>query len=81
LGGNLVQTVRIESGSRRRIQAGAVLWRPGPGCGQRQQAQLPDLAASPFGTDPTLASIGFRNGHPAGSAAPLTWAAGTYARL
>jgi hypothetical protein len=28
-----------------------------------------DLAASPFGTDPTVASIGFRNGHPAGSAA------------
>jgi hypothetical protein len=35
----------------------------------------------PYGTDPTVASIGFRNGHPAGSAAPLTWAAGTYARL
>ena len=40
-----------------------------------------DLAPSPFGTDPTVASIGFRNGRPAGSAAPLTWAAGSFARL
>ena len=35
-----------------------------------------DLAASPYGTDPTTASIGFVNGRPAGSAAPLTWAPG-----
>jgi glucan 1,4-alpha-glucosidase len=41
----------------------------------------PDLAASAFGTDPTVASIGFVNGHPAGSAAPLTWASGSFARL
>jgi len=41
----------------------------------------PDLPASPFGIDPTIASIGFRNGHPAGSAAPLTWSAGQYVRL
>ena len=40
-----------------------------------------DLAPSPFGTDPTVASIGFQNGRPAGSAAPLTWAAGSFARL
>jgi hypothetical protein len=32
----------------------------------------PDLAASPFGSDPTTASIGFRNGSAAGSASPLT---------
>ncbi|HEV7662032.1 MAG TPA: glycoside hydrolase family 15 protein, partial [Chloroflexota bacterium] len=42
---------------------------------------LADLPPSPFGTDPTLASIGFANGHSAGSAAPLTWAAGVYPRL
>src|SRR5262249_5270961 len=41
----------------------------------------PDLAASRYGTDPTVASIGFQDGHPAGSAAPLTWAAGVYPRL
>ena len=41
----------------------------------------PDLAASPFGTDPTLASIGFVNGKPAGSASPLVWSAGSFVRL
>ena len=40
-----------------------------------------DLAASPFGTDPTLASIGFRNGGAAGSASPLTWSAASFVRL
>jgi glucoamylase len=53
----------------------------GVGLIPEQVWELPDLAASPFGTDPTVASIGFRNGHPAGSAAPLTWASGVYARL
>jgi glucoamylase len=46
-----------------------------------QDWELPNLAASPFGTDPTQASIGFVNGQPAGSANPLTWAAGAYVRL
>jgi glucan 1,4-alpha-glucosidase len=41
----------------------------------------PDLAASPFGSDPTTASIGFRNGGAAGSASPLTWSAAQYVRL
>ena len=40
-----------------------------------------DLPASPFGSDPTTASIGFTNGQPVGSASPLTWAQATYARL
>jgi glucan 1,4-alpha-glucosidase len=40
-----------------------------------------DLAASPYGTDPTVASIGFQDGRPAGSAAPLTWSAGSFVRL
>ena len=34
-----------------------------------------------FGTDPTIASIGFRNGKPAGSASALTWSAGQFVRL
>ncbi len=35
----------------------------------------------PFGTDPTIASIGYVDGKPAGSASPLTWAQSEYARL
>ncbi len=53
----------------------------GVGLIPEQDWELPDLAASPYGTDPTVASIGFQNGHPAGSAAPLTWSAGVYVRL
>ncbi len=40
-----------------------------------------DLAASPYGSDPTTASIGFRDGHAAGSASPLTWAQAQELRL
>ncbi len=39
------------------------------------------LAASPFGTQPECASIGFENGKAAGSASPLTWSAATFVRL
>ena len=46
-----------------------------------QDWELADLAASPYGTDPTTASLGFVDGGPAGSAAPLTWSAGAYVRL
>src|SRR2546429_6477441 len=53
----------------------------GPGLIPEQVWELPDLAASPFGTDPTVASIGFHNGGPAGSAAPLTRSDGQYVRL
>lgn len=53
----------------------------GVGLIPEQVWEASDLPASPFGTNPTLASIGFRNGHPAGSAAPLTWASGSFARL
>jgi len=57
------------------------LFASGVGLIPEQDWELPNLAASPFGTDPTVASIGFQNGQPAGSAAPLTWAAGVYVRL
>jgi glucoamylase len=53
----------------------------GVGLMPEQDWELPDLAASAYGTDPTLASIGFQDGHPAGSAAPLTWAAASFVRL
>ena len=53
----------------------------GVGLIPEQDWELADLAPSPFGTDPTIASIGFRNGGPAGSAAPLTWSAASFVRL
>jgi hypothetical protein len=53
----------------------------GIGLVPEQDWELGDLARSPFGTDPTIASIGFQKGQPAGSVAPLTWSAGVYTRL
>lgn len=53
----------------------------GVGLIAEQSWEQPDLAASPFGTDPTIASIGFENGKPAGSASPLVWSAGSFVRL
>jgi glucan 1,4-alpha-glucosidase len=53
----------------------------GVGLIPEQDWEGPDLGASPFGTDPTIASIGFHNGGPAGSASPLTWSAAQYVRL
>ena len=46
-----------------------------------QAWENPDLAASPFGTAPECASIGFQNGKAAGSASPLTWSAAQFVRL
>ena len=46
-----------------------------------QAWDAPDLARSPFGTDPTIASIGFQSGKPAGSASALTWSAAGFVRL
>ncbi len=53
----------------------------GQGLEPEQAWEDPALPASPFGTDPTIASIGFQDGQPAGSASPLTWAQAQYARL
>jgi glucoamylase len=53
----------------------------GVGLIPEQDWELLDLAASPYGTDPTIASIGFQDGHPTGSSAPLFWGAGQYVRL
>jgi glucoamylase len=53
----------------------------GQGLEPEQAWEDPALAASPFGSDPTTASIGFTPGKPAGSASPLTWAQAQYARL
>ena len=53
----------------------------GPGVRARAGLGGPDTPASPFGADPTTASIGFRNGKAAGSAAPLIWGQAQYLRL
>jgi glucoamylase len=53
----------------------------GQGLEPEQAWEDPDQAASPYGTDPATASIGFTDGKPAGSASPLTWAQAQYARL
>ena len=68
---------------RRRPGAAAAMqnMQSGQGLEPEQAWEDPDLAASPFGTDPATASIGFVDGQPAGSASPLTWAQAQYARL
>jgi glucoamylase len=53
----------------------------GEGLVPEQVWEDPDLAASPYGSDPTTASIGFTDGRAAGSASPLTWAQAQELRL
>jgi glucoamylase len=53
----------------------------GAGLVPEQAWEDPDLAASPFGSDPATASIGFTDGKAAGSASPLTWAQAQELRL
>ena len=52
----------------------------GVGLVPEQVWDFPAVTASPYGSDPTTASIGFVNGKPDGSAAPLTWAAAALVR-
>ena len=53
----------------------------GVGLVPEQAWDTTDLAASAYGTDPTTASIGFTDGKPDGSAAPLTWGSASQVRL
>ncbi|HEY3958724.1 MAG TPA: glucodextranase DOMON-like domain-containing protein [Streptosporangiaceae bacterium] len=53
----------------------------GAGLVPEQAWEDPDLPASPYGSDPTTASIGFTDGQAAGSASPLTWAQAQELRL
>ena len=53
----------------------------GLGMVPEQAWEDPAVAASPYGSDPATASIGFTNGKPAGSASPLIWAQAQYQRL
>jgi glucoamylase len=53
----------------------------GLGLVPEQAWEDPDVPASPYGSAPKTASIGFVNGKPAGSAGPLIWAQAQYLRL
>jgi glucoamylase len=53
----------------------------GVGLVPEQAWEDPNLPASPYGTPPEAASIGFTTGGPAGSASPLSWAQAQLARL
>ncbi|MFI6709177.1 glucodextranase DOMON-like domain-containing protein [Nonomuraea sp. NPDC050478] len=53
----------------------------GTGLVPEQTWENPALPASPYGSDPATASIGFTAGGPAGSASPLTWAQAQELRL
>jgi glucoamylase len=53
----------------------------GVGLVPEQAWEDPSQPASPFGSDPATASIGFTDGKAAGSASPLTWAQAQELRL
>lgn len=53
----------------------------GLGLVPEQAWEDPRVPASPYGSNPKSASIGFYNGKAAGSAAPLIWAQAQYLRL
>jgi glucoamylase len=53
----------------------------GVGLVPEQVWDYPDVPASPYGSDPATASIGFTDGQADGSAAPLTWAQAQLLRL
>jgi len=68
------------SGARSLLQA-MISFSSGVGLVPEQAWEDPDLAASPYGSDPSTASIGFTKGKAAGSASPLTWAQAQELRL
>ncbi len=53
----------------------------GPGLVPEQVWDRANVPASPYGTDPATASIGFINGKADGSASPLTWGSAAQVRL
>ncbi len=67
-------------GAQALLQA-IVSFSSGVGLVPEQAWEDPDLAASPYGSDPATASIGFTDGKAAGSASPLTWAQAQEVRL
>ncbi len=68
------------SGAKSLLQA-MINFSSGVGLVPEQAWEDPDLAASPYGSDPATASIGFTDGKAAGSASPLSWAQAQELRL
>jgi glucoamylase len=68
------------SGAASLLQA-IINFSSGVGLVPEQAWEDPDLAASPYGSDPATASIGFTDGKAAGSASPLSWAQAQELRL
>jgi len=74
----------LASGDRRGAQSllqAIISFSSGVGLVPEQDWENPDLPASPYGSDPLTASIGFVDGQAAGSASPLTWAQAQEVRL
>jgi glucoamylase len=68
------------SGAESLLQA-MINFSSGVGLVPEQAWEDPNLPASPYGSDPATASIGFTDGKAAGSASPLTWAQAQELRL
>jgi len=68
------------SGAKSLLEA-MINFSSGVGLVPEQAWEDPDLAASPYGSDPATASIGFTDGKAAGSASPLSWAQAQELRL
>jgi glucoamylase len=68
------------SGAKALLQA-ITRFSSGVGLVPEQAWEDPNLAASPYGSDPATASIGFTDGQAAGSASPLSWAQAQELRL
>jgi glucoamylase len=73
-------TAGSASGAESLLQA-MINFSSGVGLVPEQAWEDPSLAASPYGSDPATASIGFTDGKAAGSASPLTWAQAQELRL
>ncbi|HEX5299941.1 MAG TPA: glucodextranase DOMON-like domain-containing protein [Streptosporangiaceae bacterium] len=69
------------AGAAQSLLQAMISFSSGVGLVPEQAWEDPDLPASPYGSDPATASIGFTKGRPAGSASPLTWAQAQEVRL
>jgi glucoamylase len=75
---------QLQAGDRNtagRLLLGMQQFASGVGLVPEQDWENPDVPPSPYGSDPTTASIGFLNGKAAGSASPLTWSQAQQVRL
>jgi glucoamylase len=70
-----------DTGGTESLLQAVINFSSGVGLVPEQAWEDPDLPASPYGSDPATASIGFTDGKAAGSASPLTWAQAQELRL